>query len=62
MPFPFARRQPQQTYSGSMQSEGDRYSYAASDDSAPDSADGADAQTEPLLDNPYYTKLQDLNR
>lgn len=52
---------PQQNYSGSLQSEGDRYSYAASNDSEHDS-DGADSQNEPLLDCPHYRKLQDLNR
>jgi hypothetical protein len=58
----FTYRLEQQNYSGSLQSEGDRYSYAASDDSGGHSGDDADSHNEPLMDNPYYKKLQDLNR
>lgn len=56
------RRLEQQRYSGSLQSDGDRYSCAASDDSGQHSGEDGDSQTEPLMDNPVYKKLQDLNR
>lgn len=53
-----------QQLSGSLNSEGDRYSYADSQGSSDrsHSDDEGDPQNEPLLDNPYYRKLQDLNR
>ena len=55
-----------QQYSGSLQSEGDRYSYvaSASNESEQDSGsqDGMDPNNEPLLDCPRYHKIQDLNR
>jgi hypothetical protein len=56
------RRLVEQRYSGSLQSEGDRYSCGASDDSGQHSGEDADSHNEPLMDNPVYKKLQDLNR
>ncbi len=64
------RRAPlsKQQLSGSLNSEGDRYSYAQSQGSdggsggSQEDADEGDPQKEPLVDCPYYRKLQDLNR
>lgn len=60
--FHASRLQQQPHYSGSVQSDTDRYSYAASDDSGQDEGSQEEAMSEPLFGNERYKKLQDLNR